>query len=183
MTTQLEIELKQLIEKSVYDALIERFPDGKMQVHDNHYFRYSDPSLPIATRVRVLNASKTLTFKSPHPKGFLETHFAVNSIDVDVFQQGDVRHFLQQHHYTGTWTPLGTLTTQRYLIQWTHGELCLDFNAYLDHHDYEIEYEIQDGHEKEARSEFTALLNSYHLKHTQALSKYGRFLECAAKQL
>lgn len=181
MTTQLEIELKQMVEKDVYDALIRRFPNGEMQVQTNHYFRYSDPSIPIATRVRTLDESKTLTFKTPHPKGFLETHFAVNSIDVDVFQQDDVRRFLQHHQYTGSWTPLGALTTQRYLVHWTHGELCIDSNAYLDHHDYEVEYEILDGHEKEAQAEFKALLHVYHLNHTQAKSKYGRFVARTAK--
>ena len=183
MTTHLEIELKQLVEKNVYDSLVQRFPNGKMHRQTNHYFHYSDPSVPIASRVRTLNGSNTLTFKSPHPKGFLETHFAVDSIGLEVFQQDDVRHFLHQNHYTGTWVELGSLSTQRYLVEWTHGELCLDYNTYLDHHDYEIEYEILDGHEKEAQLEFTTLLDLYQLKHTQAPSKYGRFLEKSVKQL
>ena len=175
MTTHVEIELKQLIPKAMYEALLVTYPQGRWIHQTNHYFAYNDLNVALASRIREIDGQFTLTFKQSHPKGFLETSFELLDKDERIFERSDVRAFLQEQGFNQGFNPIGSLVTDRYLVQRPYGELCIDRNEYLKTVDYELEYELNEIDEKEAQDEFFKLLQDFHVRYQQAPSKYTRF--------
>jgi uncharacterized protein YjbK len=177
MISHVELEFKQLISESQFKHLLILYPNHHLQVQSNHYFQYEDSNQHIACRIRDLNQQLTLTFKQKHHDSVLETNFLVDSISSDVFSLPEVQTFLRIQNLSQSWTYIGCLQTERYLVEELYGELCIDKNTYLDVLDYELEYEVRVDKEKEAKHQFVQLLDQLKLVYQPAPTKFERFLK------
>ena len=77
---------------------------------------------------------------------------------------------------TVTMGPKGRIKTTRHDIILPDGVLSLDENEYNHHHDYEIEFEVEDY--DQGLQTFKKIIQPYHLEYKQnCLSKIKRMLE------
>ena len=175
MNTNLEIEFKTLLTQDQFKQLSMSFSNVPKITQINHYYQYSDDSMPIAARIRQIDQQFELTFKIKQVKGRLEINFDVSGNDLEMFSREDVQSFLLDNGYTQSFRYLGALTTHRRLIVEDDGELCIDENHYLGEVDYELEYEVTQ-HEERAFARFNDLVTGYQLSNEKAKTKYHRFL-------
>lgn len=172
----LEIEFKTLLNKDKYLEMKEYFKQAIVIRQSNHYYKYSDESVLISTRIREINHSFTLTFKQDCAQGRMETNFAdIDSID-RAFEKKEVKAFLVEHHLHASFVPIGTLNTTRLLIIEDHQEICLDENKYAGITDYELEVESIDD-ATAAQERFDELILKFDIKEKKSISKFTRYLE------
>ena len=175
MDTHLELEYKAALTRQEYERLIKRFPRALEQVQTNEYFRYSDPSIRVASRIRTIGEERVLTFKIPQGEAKREINFTLDS-DENGWDRPDVIGFLKQEHLSGRFEPIGQLMTRRLLVMENDGELCLDESRYLGMTDYELEYEVS-GDEKRAYARFLEILALEAIVYRPSRTKFARFLE------
>lgn len=175
MDTHLELEYKAVLSQEEYERLARRFPQALEQNQTNDYFRYSDPTVRVAARIRTLNGDRVLTFKLPQGEAKREINFTLES-EENGWERTDVRAFLAQEHLSGRFEPIGQLITRRLLLIEENGELCLDESRYLGLTDYEMEYEVT-GDATQALSRFQEILALESIVFRPSRTKFARFLE------
>ncbi|HET7628549.1 MAG TPA: CYTH domain-containing protein [Bacillales bacterium] len=186
MNQEIEIEWKNLLTENEFSVLCSAFkvkPEDFWLQH-NHYFDTENGMLKkagSALRIREKQQHRQLTLKQPHPQGLLETHQEISAedtaraIDHSLLPDGDVMNQLQNNglrphglHY------LGTLTTKRAEVQFRGGILVFDHSFYLNHEDYELEYECTDVNGKQT---FHELLKEYKIPVRATENKIKRFFD------
>ncbi|HZG72253.1 MAG TPA: CYTH domain-containing protein [Chondromyces sp.] len=192
MSTELEIEFKNLLTKEEFDRLLEEFNVKKDQfiLQHNHYFDTALFQLKeegCALRIREKAGRYELTLKQPVEEGLLETNQhlteeeAMQLLEKGIFPNGTVKETLSllldkqpnvQH--------FGTLSTHRAELSYEGGLLVLDCSSYFDCTDYELEYEVKER--KSGEKIFLALLETYEIPLRKTDNKIKRFFKEKIRQ-
>jgi len=156
MSTNLEIEFKNLLSQTEYENLFNFFTCDKsmMQSQKNIYFDTVEKELQLiqsALRVRIKNETYELTLKIKDPKGAIEINQMITKADYfqllkdNVLIDGIVYQELIKLKITPSkLIPLADLTTNRIDFPYKGGRLFLDESFYGEFVDYEVEYEALD---------------------------------------
>ncbi len=157
MSQEIEIEFKNLVTKTDFEWLCEKFSiDQSCFVSQvNHYFDTNDfllKSHESALRIRERNKEFTLTLKQPHNIGLLETHQKLTNVEAEAaftsrLPKGIIADQLSRSFDIDIrkLKYLGSLTTNRAQLPYCQGTLVFDHSFYLDVEDFEIEYEVIDA--------------------------------------
>lgn len=194
MVQEIEIEFKNLLTKNEFELLMKEFnvtPKDFIS-QENYYFDTVNFSLRdkhSALRIRKKQDKYILTLKQPHEQGLLETHqelteaqaFSLLNSEVTKMVDGTVKEAIA----TLGITPdelyyLGALKTDRIEIIDNDNILVLDHSFYLEHEDYELEYEVKDpvtGKEK-----FLKILKQNNIPLRTTKNKIQRFFELKGKK-
>lgn len=166
---QLEIEYKILLTQDIFHQILHDYQNKitKDYIQINDYLTHPILSQKkYMLRIRTKNNQYELTLKRPYQNHRLETNLSLTETEKNLFLQhrlkNEITDILEndgikinelQHPFS--------LTTHRYDIQLPEGVLSLDENTYLDQHDYELEFEVND--ETQGFSQFLKIIEPYHL--------------------
>lgn len=192
MAHETEIEFKNLLYIDEYDMLCDFFgvTQENAKTLANHYFdtatlhikdmnsglriRETDGAFE-ATLKRMVDAHTSLETNVPLSKEQAVAIFAGAAFPDEIttqLQQADVP-LAEIKAY-------GSLTTTRIEVDYKGGIVVLDHSVYLQHEDYEIEYEVQDA--TSGQQAFHALLERLHIPMRPTKKKIARFADALAKQ-
>ena len=187
MSTNLEIEFKNMLTKTEYQQLMNHFNPQNLSLitQQNIYYDTANASLKqlkSALRIRIKNETYELTLKLPQSIGLLEINQSLTADDVWQFNNhkklppGAVVDALISHNIDVSHLNIITdLITKRFECPYEGGLLVLDESFYHEITDYELEYEVTDydiGHHQ-----FQTLLNHYHIPLRPAKSKIKRAID------
>ena len=158
MSTNLEIEFKNLLSKTEYEQLLHFFKLDLKEIKSqkNVYFDTTDRALQkihSALRIRIKDNHYELTLKTKDPKDFgaLETNQNITKTDYlnltqhQILVTGVVADKLAELTINlSNLEQLASLTTYRIEFPYEDGVLFLDKSLYGDTIDYEVEYESSD---------------------------------------
>lgn len=158
MSQNIEIEFKNLLTETEF-TLMKNFlnmDESMFTKQDNHYFDTKNFALKeksCALRIRHKRGKFELTLKEPLQEGLLETNQIITSADAQLMlEKGGIidgavkERFSQLQIEPRELTYFGTLSTNRAEKEFKGGLIVLDFSTYLNHSDYEVEYEVDDYH-------------------------------------
>lgn len=158
MSQNIEIEFKNLLTETEF-TLMKNFlnmDESMFTKQDNHYFDTKNFALKeksCALRIRHKRGKFELTLKEPLQEGLLETNQIITSADAQLMlEKGGIidgavkERFSQLQIEPRELTCFGTLSTNRAEKEFKGGLIVLDFSTYLNHSDYEVEYEVDDYH-------------------------------------
>lgn len=145
----IEKELKQLINMSTYDILINRFKWDKKINQTNYYYMDSKKILlkdKITVRIRKIGTELKLQIKVPIniTKGFhIKQEFEKQVYEVpkvinDTFISNCIHNEISEVYL------LGKLKTERFIVNSGKNLICLDKSFFWGKIDYEIEIEIEE---------------------------------------
>lgn len=190
MAKELEIEFKNLLTKDEFIKLQQVFHiTEKMFIEQTNYY-FETPSFSLknsggALRIRQKSHSFVLTLKMKQAIGHLEVHQklseseAMKILETSQIPDGEVKDYLNAENIKiENLALLGDLTTRRVEVPYENGLLVLDHSTYLNHEDYELEYEVTN--ELIGKNHFINLLRKYEIPERQTLNKIKRFFN--AKQ-
>lgn len=185
MSQELEIEFKNMLTREEFAGLCRRFNISETAFfrQSNDYFDTPDFRLRgamTALRIRRADGRFDFTLKQPQDGVILETHQPLTEeaanrlITSGKCPPGDVCDCLaRQGLQIEQLNYLGTLTTCRAQFPYKNGELFLDHSFYLNHEDYELEFEATDR--EAGRQVFTQLLSDCRIPERPSLNKVLRF--------
>lgn len=182
MEENLEIEFKILIDKKIYQQIINDYIIDKSYQQTNYYLMHPVLSkLKFSLRIREKNNQYELTLKQPQTTGVLETNLTIdkttkNQILNNQLVNNEVFDLLKKYNLDTTmFETRYSLTTLRKEIITTYGLICLDYNNYNGIEDYELEYEVTDY--SKGKQAFLNLINKYNLTYTKnCTSKINRLI-------
>lgn len=193
MTSQIEIEFKNMLSKTKYDELCAIFDneEGQKIEQENHYFDTADfrlKSLNCALRLRKYNDTIECTLKEKKAQHTsAETTDYLTEGEAQLIFEGTewtaptVGERLQQLNIRCEQLSLfGSLKTKRIEYPYEGGLLVLDHSFYLQQEDYEVEYETNDV-EKGERI-FKEFLTKQSIPYAKAPKKIARFATALAQQ-
>ena len=185
----LEIEFKILLKENIFKKILS---DYKNQIKDSYqqtnYYLFH-PLLEkkkYSLRIREKKGHYELTLKRPSTIGLNELNNELN-IDINkeikdaIFNHQNINNEIfdileKENIYIKDLTCGYYLKTTRHDIILSDGVLSLDENEYNHHHDYEIEFEVEDY--DQGFQTFKKIIQPYHLEYKQnCLSKIKRMLE------
>ena len=185
MSETIEIEFKNMLTKSEYEILLNKFriTESQLFTQENHYFDTPNFALKhkgSALRIRVKKNLYEMTLKQPHQVGLLETTQILNeeefsrAIKNGILPTGIIYDrltsmsvsFLDIEYF-------GSLVTKRAEIPYKNGLLVFDHSFYLNKEDYELEYEAQDY--QLGKQIFLELLNHHNIPQRKTENKIRRF--------
>lgn len=189
MVKELEIEFKNLLTKEEYTKLLDYYnyspDDAFSQV--NHYFDTENFELKnhkSALRIRQKEDQYECTLKKPAPIGKLEITDALSPQQAESMlklQSFDAPEVEVELKALGIdWNSLkliGTLATNRIEFEIPGGLLVLDHSTYLEHEDFEVEFEVADA--DEGKKQFEAMLQEHEIPVRKTLKKIARFMQAA----
>ena len=156
MSTNLEIEFKNMLSESEYEQLLNHFSISEEQIwtQKNVYFDTKAFDLKrqkAALRVRIKNNTYELTLKTQAEVGLLETNQMITKTDYTTLKHD---HRLINGPVYEALMDLGInindlhvitdLTTKRAEVDYQDGLLVLDKSFYGEVIDFELEYEVKD---------------------------------------
>lgn len=171
MSTNLEIEFKNMLNEDEYKKLLAEFSidEEKIWIQKNVYFDTPTSQLKdlgAALRIRVKNNTYELTLKTKAEVGLLETNQLITRADYQALKhehlliKGPVYDQLKNLNVEIDHLQVITdLTTKRAEVDYQGGLLVLDKSFYSDVIDFELEYEVQNY--DEGLAQFQALLKKY----------------------
>lgn len=184
MSTNLEIEFKNMLDESEYKKLIEHFAIEENQIwtQKNVYFDTKTFDLKknqAALRVRIKNNTYELTLKTKADVGLIETNQLITKSDYGNFKHA---HLLVKGPVYEKVLELGIdvnqlrvitdLTTKRAEVSYENGLLVLDKSFYGKVIDFELEYEVKDYNE--GLKIFDELLTQHQIPKRPAENKIKR---------
>ncbi|WP_251552460.1 CYTH domain-containing protein [Neobacillus muris] len=185
MSQTIEIEFKNMLTKQEYEALLRNFKlDEKDKFsQENHYFDtplFALKQLGCALRIRNKQNSFEMTLKQPAAVGLLETNQWLTSEEANQAIQygklplGAISGILEDKGISFSDIEyFGSLVTHRAETSYKHGLIVLDHSIYLNHEDYELEFEVPDF--QEGRIEFLKLLQCCGIPKRETENKIQRF--------
>lgn len=191
LSQNIEIEFKNLLTKEEFAKLKSFFQieDSMFVKQINHYFdtpTYSLKELSCALRIREKNCTYEMTLKQPVQEGLLETNQPLTSTEVDVMLKtglvpdGAVNDELRRLKIAlHEMVCFGSLATERAETEYRNGLIVLDYSSYLNHHDYELEYEV--NHFETGEQNFLELLHSLEIPVRKTDNKIRRFYNALKK--
>lgn len=159
MSQELEIEYKNMLSEEEFSMLCRKFSVDPASFFRqvNNYFdtpTYGLREKKSALRIRHVDGKHDLTFKQPHGDAILETHQLLTDdesrelIQFGVMPGGDVEKAIDALGIdVDQLVHIGALMTDRAEFSYKNGKLFLDHSHYLNHNDFEVEYEATDAHE------------------------------------
>ncbi|PEK99468.1 CYTH domain-containing protein [Bacillus sp. AFS017336] len=186
MAKEIEIEFKNLLTKEEFENLKTFFQinESRFRSQTNYYFE--TPSFSIkehggALRIRKKSAtSYTLTLKIRQTVGHLEINQKIseseasNMLETSVLPDGEVKEYINEVKLNlNDLNLIGELTTNRVEFPYEDGLLVLDHSTYLNHEDYELEFEVTD--ENIGKQQFINLLMDHQIPERKTLNKIKRF--------
>ena len=190
MSTNNEIEFKQLIDFNTYNAIkASYFKQLTPFTQINYYIE--TPSFKLrdhrsALRIRVKQNTFEITLKVPAKVGLIEYNHPIDikphigQTIVKSTLPNDIQKILTEFDIEeNELSVLGALTTERLEVEFQNELLVLDKSQYFDKTDYELEFEVNDyqiGFEK-----FQNLLKQFDLVHEPPKNKVQRFFEYQAQ--
>ena len=183
MEENLEIEFKILIDKDTYQQIINDHKIDRSYQQTNYYLMHPVLSeLKYSLRIREKNNQYELTLKQPQTKGNLETNLIISKelknkiIDHELINN-EVFDILKKYQLDSTMFKTDCfLTTLRKEIKTPEGLMCIDYNQYNGHEDYELEYEVNDY--LSGKQAFLDFIHQYNLTyHSNCPSKINRLIK------
>ena len=187
MTQQIEIEFKNMLTKEQYDQLLIAFhiQPEQIQHQANHYFDTADfqlKTLKSGLRIRQKGRYFECTLKEKSSEhAHLETtdrlteQQAIAMLNGETFTAPSVQKRLEQLQINiRTLNVFGSLETNRVEIDYKGGTLVFDHSHYLQHDDYEVEYETNDVNI--GYTIFQQFLREHHIPIQPADKKIARFM-------
>ena len=156
MSTNLEIEFKNMLSESEYEQLLNHFSISEEQIwtQKNVYFDTKAFDLKrqkAALRVRIKNNTYELTLKTQAEVGLLETNQMITKTDYTTLKHdhrlinGPVYEALMDLGINiNDLRVITDLTTKRAEVDYQDGLLVLDKSFYGELIDFELEYEVKD---------------------------------------
>ena len=156
MSTNLEIEFKNMLNESEYEQLLNHFSISEEQIwtQKNVYFDTKAFDLKrqkAALRVRIKNNTYELTLKTQAEVGLLETNQMITKTDYTTLKHdhrlinGPVYEALMDLGINiNDLRAITDLTTKRAEVDYQDGLLVLDKSFYGEVIDFELEYEVKD---------------------------------------
>ena len=191
MSQEIEIEFKNMLSKSKYDELLTTFDIKKDAIirQENHYFDTADfqlKALASGLRIRILPNKIELTLKERAADNqHIETTDLITAEEArkmlyeNQLPTGYVKERLKELKINiNKLTLFGSLTTDRVEIDYEGGLLVFDHSFYLQHDDYEVEYETKD--ELVGETIFRQFLLKFNIPIFQAPKKIARFAAALA---
>lgn len=190
MSTNNEIEFKQLIDFNTYNVIKDSYFKQITPFSQTNYYIES-PSFKLrdhhsALRIRVKQNTFEITLKVPAKVGLIEYNHIIDfephigQTIVKSTLPTDIQKILTEFNVgENELSILGALTTERLEVEFQNELLVLDKSQYFDKTDYELEFEVSDyqiGFEK-----FQNLLNQFNLVHEPPKNKVQRFFEYQAQ--
>lgn len=185
MNEQIEIEYKILLTENIFQHILKDYQNQvkKDYIQTNYYLTH--PLLQsrfYSLRIREKNDTYEMTLKRPFHNHRLETNIMISKEDKDNIINHHMIHneiidiLLQEGIDPLQLQQQCSLTTHRYDIPLTEGMLSLDENTYLHHHDYELEFEVNDEHQ--GFQTFLKIIEPYNLQYKgNCKSKIRRVLD------
>lgn len=192
MSQNIEIEFKNMLTKAEYERILLSFNIGEKHIftQENLYFDTPDFALKkadSALRIRKKGTDYVMTLKQPREIGLLETNQKLTyeettaAINDGRLPGGQIKQLIQENNIPFAKIEyFGSLITNRAEISYENGLLVLDHSIYLEHEDYEMEYEVEDY--QEGLKNFHALLNRFKIPERQTENKVRRFYHQKYKQ-
>lgn len=192
MSTNLEIEFKNMLNESEYKKLLKHFCISEEQIwtQKNVYFDTKSSDLKrqkAALRVRIKNNTYELTLKTQAEVGLLETNQSITKVDYQTLKRN---HCLVNGPVYKALMELGInindlrvitdLTTNRAEVAYQDGLLVLDKSFYGEVIDFELEYEVQDY--DKGLNNFNQLLSQHNIPSRPAQNKIKRATAAKTQQ-
>lgn len=194
MAQEIEIEFKNLLTKNEFELLMQKynvtFKDFISQ--ENYYFDTTNFLLKgkqSALRIRKKLDKYILTLKQPYEQGLLETHQELTEDQAStllynegaIMVDGSVKEaVLSLGINPDELQFLGALKTDRIEITDNENILVLDHSFYLNHEDYELEYEVKDP--VTGKNNFLDILKQNNIPVRTTKNKIQRFFELKGKK-
>ncbi len=185
MSQEIEIEFKNLLTQSEFEQLKKAFKISSTafikqsnDYYDTDCFQLKQRNS--ALRIREKSGRHQLTLKQPHSVGLMEFHQSLDHESLQAFRldkqlpDGDVQKRLAELGISpDQLNHLGRLTTDRAEKHIESGLLVLDHSFYLDHEDYELEFETAQF--EEGQTAFNQLLETFDIPKRTTPNKIMRF--------
>ncbi len=181
---ELEIEFKNMLSGREYGSLQEKyFNNAEPVVQTNFYI--DTPNLDmrqnrVLLRIRDAEGTQMMTLKEPTERGVMEYHgevasdlnfdHAIRPEELPELIRGELGRF---NIDTSQLKIYGALSTERREVPYEDGVLVLDRNTFLDHEDFELEYEV-DNYDK-GETHFVRLLEDAGIERRAEITKSERF--------
>ncbi|MGG2026420.1 CYTH domain-containing protein [Gottfriedia sp. S16(2024)] len=186
MAKEIEIEFKNLLTKEEFEQLKSYFQinESSFQSQTNYYFETPDFAIKEhggALRIRKKSlTSFTLTLKIKQAVGHLEINQKISETEASamlktyVLPEGEVKEYINEVKLNlNSLVLIGDLTTNRAEFPYENGLLVLDHSTYLNHEDFELEFEVSD--ENIGKQQFINLLKNLQIPRRKTLNKIRRF--------
>jgi uncharacterized protein YjbK len=185
MKQEIELELKNIITEEEFIKVTKKFSltNKDFVKQENHYFdtkEFALKQIGSALRIREKNNQYTLTLKQPYNDGLLESHEKLSEEEANeiIYQNkpisGEIANIINEKGIKPSKLFfLGSLTTYRAELKFENGLLVFDHSVYLNHEDYELEYEVNDL--KEGNLSFQNLLHQLNIPKRDTKNKIVRF--------
>ena len=180
----LEIEFKMLLEEKIFKKILLDYQNQIKDSYEQTNYYLFHPLLAknrYTLRIREKKGRFELTLKRPAEIGTNELNIDIDKdIKEAIFNHQEVENEIfdilnEKGIYIKDLVCGYYLKTIRHDIILPEGVLSLDENDYNQHHDYEIEFEVNDYHQ--GILAFQTLLQPYHLKYERnCASKTRRML-------
>ena len=193
MKQEIEIEFKNLLTSTEFHKLMDAFHIDNSQFKEQTNYYFDTPTFDIkenraALRIRYKNDCYVLTLKQPSKVGLLETHETLTKEEATRLLKGESPLPSSMEKQIKTLgievrkvNLFGSLTTKRAEVPYKDGLLVLDHSTYLNHEDFELEYEVRN--EESGKKAFLELLNHFHIPMRETNNKIQRFFNLKHKQL
>lgn len=182
MKPHLEIEYKTLLTHDEYQTLNTHFNFERIIEQTNIYFD-ADQALfnkKMMCRVRILEGKFKFTLKIPQDEGVLEYEFDMPSLDLN---HPKLVSILKPHiGNLKNLKEVGQSHTLRKIYSDDYGEWCLDYNAFSNHNDYELEYELFKPHPL-AYDHYLTVIQDLKITYKPADPKYLRSINSKKQPL
>ncbi len=169
MYNNIERELKILVTEEIYENMIHSYDFENNVIQTNTY--YDDENQTIknkngAMRIRTIGNQHIFTLKI---KKDSYTHYEyekeIQTSDINKIDDIEINGWMKEFGIPKEVKPIITFTTERKILKCEKGEICVDKTTYLNHIDYEIEYEYNCDHD--GISFFNKFLAPFHMKYTK----------------
>jgi len=191
MSQQIEIEFKNVLTKEQYEQLLKTFNIQQTQIHlqANHYFDTPEHHLKTlfsGLRIRQIDNYYECTLKEKSAEhehlettDVLDKQQALAMLNNKGFFAPSVEQRLTHLQIDNSKLRVfGSLETKRVELEYKGGTLVLDHSFYLQHEDYEVEYETNDV--KQGYEIFSAFLKEHNIPVKPADKKIARFMKALA---
>lgn len=180
MKTNLELEYKTLISEDTYQQLKQSlFQHVPTITQKNCYYDSKDldlQKLGYMARIRYFN-NQTNEFTLKVPKQALQVH-ECSCTNVTSIHDLAITTILKQHNLNKPLIEVTHSITTRQEIHYHGGLLALDKNEFLNHQDYEIEFEILDFASNH-QQDWQQFCHQYGISYQQASPKVKRAYDSA----
>lgn len=173
----IENEYKVMLSEEEYNRIKASYQWDTVVNQVNYYYDTADFYLrrkDITFRIREIDSSYRLQIKYPDTSysqyaSKVEKEFPIEGVK-DFFSKKDWSKYLLKLDSDSDLTLLGSLKTNRLIKKIGKTEVCLDYNQYLDHTDYELELEFKDD-----ITTAQDIISTFKLVPIKGRGKYRRF--------